>query len=46
MQDKKTEEGLRNLNGFLTFTDYATMGLGAGSLFTKGLKWAGKKAIG
>lgn len=46
MQDKKTEEGLRNLNGFLTFTDYATMGLGAGSLLTKGLKWAGKKAIG
>lgn len=46
MQDKKTEEGLRNLNGFLTFTDHATMGLGAGSLLTKGLKWAGKKAIG
>ncbi len=46
MQDKKTEEGLRNLNGFLTFTDYATIGLGAGSLLTKGLKWAGKKAIG
>lgn len=46
MQDKKTEEGLRNLNGFLTFTDYATMGLGAGSLLTKSLKLAGKKAIG
>lgn len=46
MQDKKTEEGLRNLNGFLTFTDYATMGLGAGSLLAKGMKWAGKKAIG
>lgn len=46
MQDKKMEEGLHNLNGFLTFTDYATMGLGAGSLLTKGLKWAGKKAIG
>lgn len=46
MQDKKTEEGLRNLNGFLTFTDYGTMGLGVGSLLTKGLKWAGKKAIG
>ena len=46
MEDKKTEEGLRNLNGFLTFTDYATMGLGAGSLLFKGAKWAGKKAIG
>lgn len=46
MEDKKTEEGLRNLNGFLTFTDYATMGLGAGSLLSKGAKWAGKKAIG
>lgn len=46
MEDKKTEEGLRNLNGFLTFTDYTTMGLGAGSLLFKGAKWAGKKAIG
>lgn len=46
IEDKKTEEGLRNLNGFLTFTDYATMGLGAGSLLFKGAKWAGKKAIG
>ena len=46
MEDKKTEEGLRNLNGFLTFTDYATMGLGAGSLLFKGAKWAGKKAVG
>lgn len=46
IEDKKTEEGLRNLNGFLTFTDYATMGLGAGSLLSKGAKWAGKKAIG
>ena len=46
MEIKNTEKGLRNLNGFLTFTDHATMGLGAGSLLTKGLKWAGKKAIG
>lgn len=35
MQDKRTEKGLRNLNGFLTFTDYVTMGLGAGSLSKK-----------
>lgn len=55
MEIKNTEKGLRNLNGFLTFTDYATMGLGAGSLLTKGLgslltkgliKQVGKRAVG
>ena len=46
MEDKNTEKGLRNLNGFLNFTDYATMGLGAGSLLFKGAKWAGKRAVG
>lgn len=46
MEDKNTEKGLRNLNGFLNFTDYATMGLGAGSLLFRGAKWAGKRAVG
>lgn len=46
MEDKNTEKGLRNLNGFLNFIDYATMGLGAGSLLFKGAKWAGKRAVG
>lgn len=45
IEDKKTEKGLRDLNGFLTFTDYATMGFGAGSLLFKGMKYAGRKAI-
>lgn len=45
MQAKKTEEGLRNLNGFLTFTDYAGLGVGVGSVLGRGLKYAGKQVI-
>lgn len=36
MQAKKYEEGLHNLNGILTFTDYATLATGLGSLLSKG----------
>lgn len=32
MQAKNTEEGLHNLNGFLTFTDYVGLGTGVGSI--------------
>ena len=37
MQAKKYEEGLHNLNGILTFTDYATLATGLGSLLSKEL---------
>lgn len=43
MQAKKYEEGLHNLNGFLTFTDYATLATGLGSLLSKGASVAGKQ---
>lgn len=43
MQAKKYEEGLHNLNGFLTFTDYATLATGLGSLLSKGASMAGKQ---
>lgn len=45
MQAKNTEEGLHNLNGFLTFTDYVGLGTGVGSIVGRGLKYAGKQAI-
>lgn len=38
MQAKNTEEGLHNLNGFLTFTDYVGLGTGVGSIVGRGLK--------
>lgn len=44
MQAKKYEEGLRNLNGILTFTDYATLATGLGSLLSKGASMAGRYA--
>lgn len=43
MQAKKYEEGLHNLNGILTFTDYATLATGLGSLFSRGASMAGKQ---
>lgn len=43
MQAKKYEEGLYNLNGILTFTDYATLATGLGSLLSKGASMAGKQ---
>lgn len=43
MQAKKYEEGLHNLNGILTFTDYATLATGLGSLLSKGASVAGKQ---
>lgn len=43
MQAKKYEEGLHNLNGVLTFTDYATLATGLGSLLSKGASVAGKQ---
>ena len=43
MQAKNTEEGLHNLNGFLTFTDYVGLGTGVGSIVGRGLKYAGKR---
>lgn len=45
IQAKNTEEGLHNLNGFLTFTDYVGLGTGVGSIISRGLKYAGKQAI-
>lgn len=45
MQAKKYEEGLHNLNGILTFTDYATLATGLGSLLSKGVSYAGKRLI-
>ena len=44
MQAKKYEEGLHNLNGILTFTDYATLAIGLGSLLSKGASMAGRYA--
>lgn len=42
MQAKKYEEGLHNLNGILTFTDYATLATGLGSLLSRGASMAGR----
>lgn len=44
MQAKKYEEGLHNLNGILTFTDYATLATGLSSLLSKGASMAGRYA--
>lgn len=44
MQAKKYEEGLHNLNGILTFTDYVTLATGLGSLLSKGASMAGRYA--
>lgn len=44
MQAKKYEEGLHNLNGILTYTDYATLATGLGSLLSKGASMAGRYA--
>lgn len=44
MQAKKYEEGLHNLNGILTFTDYATLATGLGSLLSKGASMVGRYA--
>lgn len=38
MEDRKMQEGLHNLNGFLTFTDYAGLATGVGGLVSKGVK--------
>lgn len=43
VEDKKMQQGLENLNGFLNFVDAATIATGAGSLVGKGLRWGGKK---
>lgn len=43
MEDKKMQQGLDNLNGFLNFVDAATIATGAGSLVGKGLRWGGKR---
>lgn len=39
VEDKKMQQGLENLNGFLNFVDAATIATGVG----KGLRWGGKK---
>lgn len=39
VEDKKMQQGLENLNGFLNFVDAATITTGVG----KGLRWGGKK---
>lgn len=44
MEDKKMQQGLENLNGFLNFVDAATIATGVGSAVGKGLRWGGKKA--
>lgn len=43
MEDKKMQQGLENLNGFLNFVDAATIATGVGSVVGKGLRWGGKK---
>lgn len=42
MQAKNTEEGLHNLNGFLTFTDYVGLGTGVGSIIGRGMNYGNK----
>lgn len=43
VEDKKMQQGLENLNGFLNFVDAATIATGVGSVVGKGLRWGGKK---
>lgn len=43
VEDKKVQQGLENLNGFLNFVDAATIATGVGSVVGKGLRWGGKK---
>jgi hypothetical protein len=43
VEDKKMQQGLENLNGFLNFADAATIATGVGSVVGKGLRWGGKK---
>lgn len=43
VEDKKMQQGLENLNGFLNFVDAATITTGVGSVVGKGLRWGGKK---
>ena len=43
VEDKKMQQGLENLNGFLNFVDAATIATGVGSVVDKGLRWGGKK---
>lgn len=44
IEGRKVEEGLRNLEGFMKFSDYAGLATGAGSLLTKGITFTGKQA--
>lgn len=43
VEDKKMQQGLENLNGFLNVVDAATIATGVGSVVGKGLRWGGKK---
>lgn len=43
VEDKKMQQGLENLNGFLNFVDAATITNRVGSVVGKGLRWGGKK---
>lgn len=45
VEDKKMQQGLENLNGFLNFVDAATIATGVGSVVGKGLRWGGKKVL-
>lgn len=44
-ENQKMQEGLHNLEGFLTFTDYAGLATGVGGLLGKGLKMGAKKLV-
>lgn len=45
MEAKKAAQGLDRLNQFLTFTDYAGLATGIGSLASKGATYAGKRLM-
>lgn len=45
VEDKKMQQGLENLIGFLNFVDAVTIVTGIGSVVGKGLRWGGKKLI-
>lgn len=45
METKKAAQGLDRLNQFLTFTDYAGLATGIGSLASKGATYAGKRLM-
>ena len=45
IENKNTQQGLENLNGFLNFTDYVGLGTGVGALLGKGVKYVGKQAV-